>query len=458
MEKISKEKRAIIVYSLIFAYIISFVFDGQVTQAISNSIGFELSYFYLLMMFFHLLGLIVSQTGIIKNKDANKVMKVCIIPCIILSIMFWIPYPTIQIISMVLVAFISGIMFSSWGYMYKYYIDKDRRFRAIGYALINSNILMAIASFVAYYVSPIFGFILVIFYLMVGYFFIDDNQNVEESNTELMPQNMLIQYMGLLFIFIFVITIDSGFMYSIVNPSFKGITYLTSWFWAIPYICALFVLIKIGKRNSPIGYLHIAIGLTAIGFILFMLLDFSSISYFIVDSFLLFAAGILDLFWVCVIGEYLDYYENPIRMFALGLVANAFGVVTGSYLSRFIIQMNLTKEHIVIIALVVICISLIILPYVIKQLELIIENTKYMNTYKQETNHQQQFTLSNTKPVEKLTSREEEILVLVLSGKTNENISDALHISKNTVRTHMRNILSKYEVSNRIELISKVLR
>jgi len=57
-----------------------------------------------------------------------------------------------------------------------------------------------------------------------------------------------------------------------------------------------------------------------------------------------------------------------------------------------------------------------------------------------------------------LTVREQEVLQLILSGKSNREIAEALFISESTVKTHTRNIFSKYDVSSRAELISTLLK
>jgi LuxR family transcriptional regulator of csgAB operon len=50
-----------------------------------------------------------------------------------------------------------------------------------------------------------------------------------------------------------------------------------------------------------------------------------------------------------------------------------------------------------------------------------------------------------------LTPRETEILVLVSSGSKNEQIAEELHISPNTVKTHIYNIFKKIDVPNRLQ-------
>jgi DNA-binding NarL/FixJ family response regulator len=57
-----------------------------------------------------------------------------------------------------------------------------------------------------------------------------------------------------------------------------------------------------------------------------------------------------------------------------------------------------------------------------------------------------------------LTRREVEIVTLVAQGKSNREIADALFISRNTVPTHVRNILTKTGCTNRTEAATYALR
>lgn len=60
---------------------------------------------------------------------------------------------------------------------------------------------------------------------------------------------------------------------------------------------------------------------------------------------------------------------------------------------------------------------------------------------------------SERKPVvPKLTRREEEILELVATGKTNREVSVELNIAERTVKHYMTEIMSKLQVRNRVEV------
>lgn len=57
-----------------------------------------------------------------------------------------------------------------------------------------------------------------------------------------------------------------------------------------------------------------------------------------------------------------------------------------------------------------------------------------------------------------LTTREREVLTLMVEGLTNPRIAERLFITQSTARAHVSNILSKLGVSNRSEAVALALR
>jgi DNA-binding NarL/FixJ family response regulator len=57
-----------------------------------------------------------------------------------------------------------------------------------------------------------------------------------------------------------------------------------------------------------------------------------------------------------------------------------------------------------------------------------------------------------------LTERESEVLELVVAGLTNKAIADRLFLSESTVRSHMRSIMQKLNVENRLQAATCALR
>lgn len=63
-----------------------------------------------------------------------------------------------------------------------------------------------------------------------------------------------------------------------------------------------------------------------------------------------------------------------------------------------------------------------------------------------------------TSKVDELTQREIEVLEQVVTGASNKEIADILHITENTVKIHLRNILEKLQVQNRIQAAVQAVR
>ena len=62
------------------------------------------------------------------------------------------------------------------------------------------------------------------------------------------------------------------------------------------------------------------------------------------------------------------------------------------------------------------------------------------------------------KPKERFSPREKEILNKLIQGKTSEEIAKELFISRETVSTHRRNMLSKCDVKNTLELVNRSIK
>jgi DNA-binding NarL/FixJ family response regulator len=76
----------------------------------------------------------------------------------------------------------------------------------------------------------------------------------------------------------------------------------------------------------------------------------------------------------------------------------------------------------------------------------------------QEFKQPDQTSEPETDSVGDLTPREVEVLEEVVTGATNKEIADRLHITENTVKIHLRNILEKLHVQNRIQAAVRAVR
>jgi NarL family two-component system response regulator LiaR len=57
-----------------------------------------------------------------------------------------------------------------------------------------------------------------------------------------------------------------------------------------------------------------------------------------------------------------------------------------------------------------------------------------------------------------LTEREVEVLRLIAKGYSNRQIAQALEIGEETVKTHVANMLAKFEVDHRLQIVVYALK
>src|ERR1017187_9917661 len=67
-------------------------------------------------------------------------------------------------------------------------------------------------------------------------------------------------------------------------------------------------------------------------------------------------------------------------------------------------------------------------------------------------------TLAARMPNSELSAREQEVLALLASGKSNRDIASSLHIAENTVKCHVSAILLRLNVSDRTEAVVTALQ
>lgn len=76
--------------------------------------------------------------------------------------------------------------------------------------------------------------------------------------------------------------------------------------------------------------------------------------------------------------------------------------------------------------------------------------TRALAVYRESTRHQEEQA-----QLESLTSREKEILAMMIQGADNRTVAERLQISYATVRTHVRSILTKLGARSQLEAVAK---
>ncbi len=453
---------SVIGFSFFSVYILSFLFEGRVLYSLLDLHGIDVPGYILASVIAHFIGLLTCGLFIKSYASAKNMALSSIGICLITAIPFFLPPSVLWAGSLTIGGYAGGCTIAAWGYFLKVFTPKDERIKSCADVLIYSNLLMIAVNVIAMNRSPFIGLGLSMLCLVLGMVFIWllptglENEGKETSKNNAL--NSIKNPLLLLCLFIFIITINSGLMYQVINPAFRHLTKLASWYWAVPYIAALIIMRNLPTGAKRSGVLYMGIIMIIGAFISFMLLGRNIFDYLVVDTLMLGACGIFDLFWWSILGEMLDYTDNPAKLFGIGLSANVLGVLCGDVLGMTITSIELPGTEVAVIALTVMCATLVILPSLNRQLVLLLKSHVYLIAYDNMGKSQQPNVFRQVKTLDPLTAREHEVLELILSGKSNREIAEVLFISENTVKTHARNIFSKYDVKSRAELISILLR
>jgi DNA-binding CsgD family transcriptional regulator/MFS family permease len=462
LKTLNARRLSVVGFSFFFAYILSFQFEGQVLYSLLDLRETDAGRYILAAIIAHFAGLFTCGMFVRSQTSARSMVLIGVGVCLAATVPFFFSLPALWMGGLIVSGYFSGCAVAAWGYILRAFTPKNERIKSCANVLIYSNLLMIAVNVVAMNRSPFTGLSLAMLCLVIGMAFIwmlpvgqENEQNKTFKNkTHGGIKNPLI----LLCLFVFIITINSGLMYQVINPAFEHLTGLVSWYWAVPYIVALAIMRNLPMKAKRSRILYVGMAMIIGAFITFMLLKRNASDYLIVDTLMLGACGIFDLFWWSILGEMLDYSDNPAQTFGIGLSANVFGVLCGGVMGMAVTSVNLPGAEVAVIALSVVCVTLVMLPPLNQQLVLLLKSHAYLAAYDNMSQLQQTNIVCQIKTLDPLTAREQEVLQLILSGKSNREIAGALLISESTVKTHARNIFSKYDVSSRAELISTLLK
>ncbi len=459
---LSPRRLSIAGFSFLFAYILSFQFEGQVLYSLLVLYGADFQRYILAAIVAHFIGLFTCGLFVRSQLTAKSIMLSSMGLCLVVTAPFFFVPSILWVGGLIIGGYASGCAVAAWGYYLRAFTPNNRRIKSCADVLIYSNILMIIVNVVAINLSPLTGLGLSMVCLVIGMAFIMlipvETENKKDKILKNKPHNNIKNPLLLLCLFVFIITINSGLMYQVINPAFEHLTGLVSWYWAVPYIVALVIMRNLPMKAKRSRILYIGMAMIMGAFISFMLHQRNTSGYLIVDTLMLGACGIFDLFWWSILGEMMDYTDNPAQTFGIGLSANVLGVLLGGVLGMVVTSIRLSGAEVAVIALTVVCVTLVMLPPLNNQLVLLLKNHAYLAAYDNMSQSQQTDVVRQIKTLNPLTSREQEVLQLILSGKSNREIAGTLFISENTVKTHIRNIFSKYDVGSRAELISTLLK
>jgi len=459
----SNQDKIILSFSLYGGWLLALLFHGPIIIELLGENMDRSRIFPLGVSVFHALGLIVSGF-LIKNLGQAKSALIVITAVSFLgSVAFLTPYHFHWEFIMAMLGLLSGIYIGGWAFYVKGYFKESERFIGMGKVLIYTNILLMIFSVSTRTLGPTISLLGTLLLLILSLYIVSKISDTKEVEAKMQVREGLIDTskrsekpLVFLGFFILIITLNSGIMYSVVTPAFNNLSLVASYYFVLPYILAIFLILKKSREKSRIYALYSGLTLLGFSYILFILLDRSLSSYLWINGLMMGSLGIFDLYWWSEFGKFFDRYKNPAKIFGIGLGINVIGITLGGIAGTLLYRIG--QSMVVSLgALSLIFLVIMILPLLNEQIQQIPKDGEGEDLTSSETLKPEEPGVSNREgaPGDILTPREEEIAELLAQAYTYVAIAEELYLSKNTVKYHVKNIYGKYEVSTKMDFIRK---
>ncbi len=464
MKRNDNRSRSTAVFTLFSAWLISLPYEGRVLYALFNRYGVEPAEGVLGAIVAQLLGMICCMFIAKSIWKAKRILVGATLVCLFGSVLFFFQIPSVLRIALLVISFVSGFFVPAWGYFYRAYTPSGERMSTVAKALAFSSLIMIPINLCAAYFSAHLALCMDIALLIVVLILLKkidapempgehDARRLEHDARRLehvsQPQTLFA-----LCCFILVITVNSGLMFQVIMPAYSQIGVFADIYWAVPYVGAILLVYRFRGRTAKPYLLYIAISMLGLAFVAFSAFERSFWSYLLVDSLLLGACGINDLFWWSILGEMLDFDQNPARTFGIGLGANVAGVLLGKFIGAAPIFANSARAS-TLLGMAIVCFAMMLMPPLHRQLSLVISKNSFLVSLSSLPPEQQQQTVARIGGDSQLSERESEIAMLLLKGYPYKLIASKLYISESTVKSHVQNIYGKLGIHSRTELIEQ---
>ncbi|NMB88110.1 MAG: response regulator transcription factor [Chloroflexi bacterium] len=454
---------SVLVHSLFSSWMLAFLFEGQIFYSLANAHQIDPAGMVFSGVAAIFAGLLLCGLLIKTKKAAKRLFLGSYLFFIAISLIFFFPPSRLWAAGIMAGSFLAGGCVAAWAFYLKSGTPKNERIKTVADMLILSNVLMILLNMAAVHLSPQTGLALAMVMLLGAFAFalkLPADDNVASFSSSGQEENPISIARLLIFLCLFILTIsiNSGLMYQVVNPAFAHLEWLTSWYWAVPYIAALFIMRNLPRRMNRAYILYVAIAMIGLSFIGFMSLGRGAASYLVVNTLMLGACGVYDLFWWSILGEMLELHENPATILGMGLSANVLGVLLGGLIGEAVTPANNHVLDPTLLALVVVCVTLVLLPPLHNYLSSLLKGHAYLSDFSVLSEQEQTNQIDRAAQFGNLSERECQVASRLLQGKTYKTIAGELYISENTVKYYVKNIYSKFNIQSRAELIDIMLK
>jgi len=358
----------------------------------------------------------------------------------------------------------AGLFILGWSHPYTGLLAPNRRLRLMAATIIVANLALLVSSILAHTLAPSVTFtfslllLLPIWPLVLG-MEAAKTRSQTESGTQSVQSRSFYLLLGVVCLFFFGFYLNGGLLYNVVYTTFVELGQFSLFFRFIPYMIVLGGIWGLGDRVSRPALIYLSSSLLGLAFVTFAFLTATGAAYFVAEVLFQAAFAILDLFSWVILGDIAAFSHSrlvPHQIFGYGLAAMVSAIFMGQVVGERLLHAR-EEQGLLTALFAVIFITYLIIPWLKQRLEgwysvaeLVPPNQTVVGPPEQ--------LVDQLASMEPLTAREKQIAALLLQGYSNREVAALLHISLNTLKTHVKNLYRKVGVVQKRELISMAAR
>jgi hypothetical protein len=159
-------------FSFLFAYILSFLFEGQVLYSLLDLRGADAGCYILAAIIAHFAGLFTCSLFVKFLGGAKNMMLGGMSLCLAATVPFFFAPSSLWLGGLIISGYFSGCAVAAWGFFLRAFTPKNGRIKSCADVLIYSNLLMIAVNVVAMNKSLFIGLSLAMLCLVIGMAFI----------------------------------------------------------------------------------------------------------------------------------------------------------------------------------------------------------------------------------------------------------------------------------------------
>ena len=441
-----------------FSWLLSFPYFGSILTVLSGSYVVDGNQITLTFILFHALGFLCGALFLKKTALWKHWIILSLAVMIILNLMLLLLPSVLWIPLMALIGFISSFYILGWSVIFSTFSTVEK-IQLYSSSLFTANLLNLCLLYYSDSFSPEV-LLLAIKLPLAAAIVVMLLKRSDLENDPLSGQSIKVIFparlVSLLFVVTFLLHFSFGFMFAVVDESHSFMdsnAFAQNYFRYIPYLLAC-MLVCLSASVFKLRYLvYTAISLFGLAYVFFALLNKTVAGFYLTTSMVESAVVILSVcVWVALGDLSLDH-KVPYRLFGFGFFTTLLGVfaggATGSHLLATSAMPELTAA---LAAIAAIFVALLAFPWLLDKIGRVLPAIMENDDLPPPVDPLVELNAIYEKA--DLTKREIEIVGQLCQGHTNRVIAKNLYITENTLKTHLKKIYRKLDVSSKSELIS----